>query len=163
MLSLLGILSEKCGPEELGLLISRGLLSSVQTLLRLIGPESHQHAGHHFGYGNARIGNLGSSKRSQGFGAIFEDMLQRGKSSPPPLSGPELARLMGIGVRVVRGPDWKWTDQDGEYLLAHIFSQTKMQTPSETIFWLTIFLCFSKGVIHFVCTVSSVSMVICIL
>ena len=115
MLSLLGILSEKCGPEELGLLISRGLLSSVQTLLRLLGPESHQHAGHHFSYGYARIGNLGSSKRSQGFGAIFEDMLQRGKSSPPPLSGPELARLMGIGVRVVRGPDWKWTDQDGEY------------------------------------------------
>ena len=36
-----------------------------------------------------------------------------GKCSPPPLSGPELARLMGIGVRVVRGLDWKWGDQDG--------------------------------------------------
>ena len=40
-------------------------------------------------------------------------MLQRWKSAPAPLSGPELARLMGIGTRVVRGLDWKWGDQDG--------------------------------------------------
>ena len=27
--------------------------------------------------------------------------------------GPELAALMKIGTRVRRGPDWKWTNQDG--------------------------------------------------
>ena len=32
---------------------------------------------------------------------------------PPPLSGVELARMMRIGTRVVRGIDWKWGDQDG--------------------------------------------------
>ena len=27
------------------------------------------------------------------------------------LSGPDLARLMHVGTRVVRGADWKWGDQ----------------------------------------------------
>ena len=38
-------------------------------------------------------------------------MLQRSKSAPPPLAGPDLARLMRVGTRVVRGADWKWDDQ----------------------------------------------------
>lgn len=29
------------------------------------------------------------------------------------LSGPEAAAMMKLGARVVRGPDWKWGDQDG--------------------------------------------------
>lgn len=29
------------------------------------------------------------------------------------LSGPEEAAQMKVGTRVVRGPDWKWYDQDG--------------------------------------------------
>lgn len=29
------------------------------------------------------------------------------------LTGPELAKLMKIGTRIVRGTDWKWGDQDG--------------------------------------------------
>jgi E3 ubiquitin-protein ligase HERC2 len=43
--------------------------------------------------------------------AIYEDTLH--KSSPPAviLSGPELASMMKIGTRVVRGVDWKWGDQ----------------------------------------------------
>ena len=28
-------------------------------------------------------------------------------------SGPELAQLMKVGTRVMRGVDWKWGDQDG--------------------------------------------------
>ena len=42
---------------------------------------------------------------------FFPDMLQRLRSSPPLLSGPDLARLMHVGTRVVRGADWKWGDQ----------------------------------------------------
>lgn len=29
------------------------------------------------------------------------------------LTGAEMAKLMKIGTRVVRGVDWKWGDQDG--------------------------------------------------
>lgn len=29
------------------------------------------------------------------------------------MTGAEEASLMKIGTRVVRGPDWKWGDQDG--------------------------------------------------
>lgn len=29
------------------------------------------------------------------------------------LTGPEMAKLMKIGTRIVRGADWKWGDQDG--------------------------------------------------
>lgn len=35
------------------------------------------------------------------------------KSSKAQLSGPDLAKLMKIGTRIVRGADWKWGDQDG--------------------------------------------------
>lgn len=28
------------------------------------------------------------------------------------LTGAEMARVLKIGTRVVRGPDWKWGDQD---------------------------------------------------
>ncbi|KAF5900640.1 E3 ubiquitin-protein ligase HERC2, partial [Clarias magur] len=28
-------------------------------------------------------------------------------------SGPEQAAMMKIGTRVIRGQDWKWSDQDG--------------------------------------------------
>lgn len=43
--------------------------------------------------------------------AIYEDTLH--KNSPPAavLTGPELASMMKIGTRVVRGVDWKWGDQ----------------------------------------------------
>lgn len=40
-------------------------------------------------------------------------MLQKLRSTPPILTGPDLARLMHVGTRVVRGEDWKWGDQDG--------------------------------------------------
>ena len=32
----------------------------------------------------------------------------------PQTSGSEVAKLLKPGVRVVRGPDWKWGEQDGQ-------------------------------------------------
>ena len=45
--------------------------------------------------------------------SIFEDMMTKSKSSHSSLSGAELAKLLKIGTRVVRGIDWKWGNQDG--------------------------------------------------
>nr|CAD7602466.1 unnamed protein product [Timema genevievae] len=45
--------------------------------------------------------------------SIYEDSLQKTSAPSVILSGPELAAMMKIGTRVVRGVDWKWGDQDG--------------------------------------------------
>ena len=42
---------------------------------------------------------------------VFEETRSRPQPAPVPTSGPELAALMKIGTRVVRGQDWKWGDQ----------------------------------------------------
>lgn len=42
---------------------------------------------------------------------IFEDERLGARARGEQLSGPELASLMKIGTRVVRGKDWKWGDQ----------------------------------------------------
>lgn len=44
-----------------------------------------------------------------------------------PVSGPELAAMMKIGTRVMRGVDWKWGDQVFRYfinILAHLTQQS---------------------------------------
>jgi len=57
--------------------------------------------------------------------AIYEDTAH--KSSPPAviLTGPELASMMKIGTRVVRGVDWKWGDQVSTLFFRHIRKITK--------------------------------------
>ena len=114
--------------------MQKRVVASAQTLLRLIGPDvlhcaplrhtmlarngpkslqqvsvlvTKKHAGILFLSQNVKSGHL----HEQGAYAVFEDMLQRSKSAPPPLAGPDLARLMRVGTRVVRGADWKWDDQ----------------------------------------------------
>lgn len=42
---------------------------------------------------------------------IYEDERLGARARGASLSGPELASLMKIGARVVRGKDWKWGDQ----------------------------------------------------
>ena len=37
-----------------------------------------------------------------------------------PVSGPELAAMMKIGTRVMRGVDWKWGDQVLRFDFKHI-------------------------------------------
>ena len=43
--------------------------------------------------------------------AVLEEQKHKKQTAPVPISGPELAALMKIGTRVVRGLDWKWGDQ----------------------------------------------------
>jgi len=43
--------------------------------------------------------------------AILEEQKHKKQTAPVPVSGPELACLMKVGTRVVRGVDWKWGDQ----------------------------------------------------
>lgn len=43
--------------------------------------------------------------------AVLEEAVAKRKPQPMPPSGPELAAMMKIGTRVVRGVDWKWGDQ----------------------------------------------------
>jgi len=43
--------------------------------------------------------------------AVLEEQRHKKQTQPIPISGPELAAMMKIGTRVVRGVDWKWGDQ----------------------------------------------------
>lgn len=52
--------------------------------------------------------------------AVEENVISFRPSVPVNLTGPEMAKLMTKGTRVVRGPDWKWADQ---VLLVVISSQ----------------------------------------
>lgn len=43
--------------------------------------------------------------------AVLEDAFSKPKPPLSSLDGPQLAAMMRIGTRVVRGVDWKWADQ----------------------------------------------------
>lgn len=42
---------------------------------------------------------------------MLEESRKETTPAPLPASGPELAAMMKIGTRVMRGVDWKWGDQ----------------------------------------------------
>ncbi|XP_043204412.1 E3 ubiquitin-protein ligase HERC2-like [Amphibalanus amphitrite] len=96
LLPLLVVLSGDHGPDVSALLLRSGLLSTVQTLLRLLGPDP-----------------AGPPDQPVSVPAILEEAVERQPTPQYQLSGPEMAALMKIGTRVVRGEDWKWGDQDG--------------------------------------------------
>ncbi|XP_011141461.1 E3 ubiquitin-protein ligase HERC2 [Harpegnathos saltator] len=110
LLTILGMLTNYQCANKIGLLINSGLLSSILTLLRQIGPanfcEAAEDQGQQGGGGEA-------SRIKTEITAIYEDTIQRSKPQSVQLNGMELAALMKIGTRVVRGIDWKWGDQDG--------------------------------------------------
>lgn len=78
---------------ELSPLINSGVISSVLSLLRQTGSEQ-----------------IGSKKISE-LHVLYADMIENSKPKTNSLSGAELANLMKLGTRVVRGVDWKWGDQ----------------------------------------------------
>lgn len=46
-----------------------------------------------------------------GSATVLEESRKEAAPVPLPASGPELAAMMKIGTRVMRGLDWKWGDQ----------------------------------------------------
>ena len=94
LLPLLVVLSGDHGPDVSALLLRSGLLSTVQTLLRLLGPDP-----------------AGPPDQPVSVPAVLEEAVERQRTPQYQLSGPEMAALMKIGTRVVRGEDWKWGDQ----------------------------------------------------
>ena len=43
--------------------------------------------------------------------AVLEEQRTKRQQQATPTSGPELAGMMKVGSRVMRGVDWKWGDQ----------------------------------------------------
>lgn len=52
-----------------------------------------------------------------GSATVLEESRKEAAPAPLPASGPELAAMMKIGTRVMRGVDWKWGDQVSETIL----------------------------------------------
>ncbi|XP_078045783.1 E3 ubiquitin-protein ligase HERC2 [Augochlora pura] len=143
LLTILGMLTNYQHANEIGLLINSGMLSSVLTLLRQIGPaaatttvNTNTNATANINVNvnsnvNANVNaNATATTSSMGIRpaiepetdefkskdtttAIYEDALEKSKPPSVQLTGIELAALMKVGTRVVRGEDWKWGDQDG--------------------------------------------------
>ncbi|KAG5897066.1 hypothetical protein JTB14_025882 [Gonioctena quinquepunctata] len=96
LLAILGILSSnRYNALELNPLVNSGVISSVLGLLKQAGCDQ------------------GIVRKVSEFYVLYADMIEHSKPKTSCLSGPELANLMKLGTRVVRGADWKWGDQDG--------------------------------------------------
>ncbi|XP_065364219.1 probable E3 ubiquitin-protein ligase HERC2 [Calliphora vicina] len=95
LLSIFGILAKDIGANELSLLVNSGTLGTVLGLLSQTG------------------GDVPAVKNTYELSTVYEDTILKQKSNKANLTGPELAKLMKIGTRIVRGADWKWGDQDG--------------------------------------------------
>lgn len=94
ILAILGILSSnRYNALELSPIVNSGVISSVLGLLKQCGCDQ------------------GIVKKVSEFYVLYADMIESNKPKTSCLSGPELANLMKLGTRVVRGADWKWGDQ----------------------------------------------------
>uniref|UniRef100_A0A8I5NTH4 E3 ubiquitin-protein ligase HERC2 n=3 Tax=Papio anubis TaxID=9555 RepID=A0A8I5NTH4_PAPAN len=101
LLVMLSMLTLQHGANNLDLLLNSGTLALTQTALRLIGPSCD---------------NVEEDMNASAQGASATVLEETRKETAPvqlPVSGPELAAMMKIGTRVMRGVDWKWGDQDG--------------------------------------------------
>ncbi|XP_041055229.1 E3 ubiquitin-protein ligase HERC2 isoform X4 [Carcharodon carcharias] len=124
LLIMINMLTLQHGANSLSLLLNSGLLALTQTVLRLIGtgPSISKLERNRF-KGGAVLCACGPASDSgeDDIGAslhgasatVLEESRKETTPVPLPVSGPELAAMMKIGTRVMRGVDWKWGDQDG--------------------------------------------------
>ncbi|XP_074649618.1 E3 ubiquitin-protein ligase HERC2-like [Tubulanus polymorphus] len=97
MLAAIGILTVNHQANGACLLLNSGALALTQSIFRLIGPDP-----------DALTQDCGSTVC-----AVLEEQRPKRQTQVAPITGPELASMMKVGTRVVRGVDWKWGDQDG--------------------------------------------------
>ncbi|XP_025832237.1 E3 ubiquitin-protein ligase HERC2 [Agrilus planipennis] len=94
LLAIMGILAaNRYTAVELNQIVNSGVISSVLSLLRQIGCEQS------------------AVKKNMECYVLYANSLELNKPKKTSLSGPELASMMKLGVKVVRGVDWKWGDQ----------------------------------------------------
>ena len=94
LLAALGMLSAEHNANGVSLLLNSGVFALTQTVIRLAGP---------------------SNDYKDDDDTVVAPIVDESRTSKKPhfsqLSGPEMAKLMCVGCRVVRGQDWKWGDQ----------------------------------------------------
>ncbi|KAK9747381.1 Regulator of chromosome condensation (RCC1) repeat [Popillia japonica] len=118
LLTILGILaSSYYVAVELSPLINSGVISSVLALLRQTGYDQSivRKVSEFYVLYADMVENIKPKtiRKVSEFYVLYADMVENIKPKTSSLSGPELASLMKLGTRVIRGADWKWGDQDG--------------------------------------------------
>ncbi|XP_075228227.1 E3 ubiquitin-protein ligase HERC2 isoform X3 [Lycorma delicatula] len=98
VLALIGMLTQNHSGNELSLIINSGVFALMEFILKEIDTDTAQN------------NNEKSNKETY---VILEDHNTSYKPCVSAVSGPEIASLLELGTRVVRGADWKWGDQDG--------------------------------------------------
>lgn len=76
-----------------------------------------------------------------GSATVVEESRKEATPAPLPASGPELAAMMKIGTRVMRGVDWKWGDQVPNQLLEHLSELPKQHRKVLCLIFDTVTLC----------------------
>ena len=95
LLATLGILTAEHNASDMSLILNSGAVGLAQTIMRLAGPCE------------------ATGEEDASLAAIIDEAKAAKKAPIIPMTGPDMAKRMKIGTRVVRGPDWKWGDQVG--------------------------------------------------
>lgn len=127
LLSMIHMLSLKHGSNSLSLLLNSGILALTQSILRLIGEYCPLYLENYiwkhlskqvflsfFSFPGPSTDSTEEDLSLCGLGGsatVLEESRKEATPAPLPASGPELAAMMKIGTRVMRGVDWKWGDQ----------------------------------------------------
>ena len=93
LLASLGILTNEHNASDVSLILNSGALGLSQTIMRLAGPSDV------------------TEEEAPALAAIIDEGKAAKKHVTFALTGSEMAKMMKVGTRVVRGPDWKWGDQ----------------------------------------------------
>lgn len=93
LLATLGILTAEHNASDMSLILNSGAIGLTQTIMRLAGPCE------------------ATEEEDSSLAAIIDEPKAAKKAPSVPMTGPDVAKRMKIGTRVVRGPDWKWGDQ----------------------------------------------------